>query len=133
MWLFLPICADHAKSGKKERVQQNEIWKAEHRCTINHVGSAGSMEAVESKQIFQRSTHAPQKLQYTRYLDDGDSASFKKVAESKPYGEEEIVKLECGGHVQKRVGARCRRLKQDFKGKKLEDGKGIAGAGRLTR
>ena len=40
--------------------------------------------------------------------------------------------MKCVGHVQKRVGMRCRRLKQDWKGKKLEDGEGIAGAARLT-
>ena len=38
----------------------------------------------------------------------------------------------CVGHVQKRGGTRCRRLKQDLKDKKLEDRKGIARAGRLT-
>ncbi|GFO14007.1 phenolphthiocerol synthesis polyketide synthase type i pks15/1 [Plakobranchus ocellatus] len=91
------------------------------------------MEAVGSVQIFQRSVGVSRYLKYTRYLGDGDSAPFKKVVESKPYGEvEEAVKLECVGHIQKRVGTRCRRLKQDLKGRKLGDGKGIAGTGRLT-
>jgi hypothetical protein len=38
----------------------------------------------------------------------------------------------CVGNVQKRMGARLRKLKQEYKGKKLEDGKSISGQGRLT-
>ena len=36
------------------------------------------------------------------------------------------------GHVQKRIGTALRKYKKDMKGKKLEDGKGIGGKGRLT-
>ena len=42
------------------------------------------------------------------------------------------MKLECVGHVQKRCGTRLWRLKAENRGKKLNDGKGLAGAGRLT-
>ncbi|GFS27558.1 hypothetical protein ElyMa_005281300 [Elysia marginata] len=89
------------------------------------------MEAEGSVRIFQRSCEMPRRLQYEKYPGDGDSSSFKKAADSDPY-EETIEKLECVGHVQKRVGSRLRKLKQDKKGKKLEDGKGLAAAGRLT-
>ena len=41
-------------------------------------------------------------------------------------------KLECIGHVQKRVGSRLRMLKNTNKGVKLSDGKGFGGKGRLT-
>lgn len=53
---------------------------------------------------------------------------------SKPYGDNfTIEKLECVGHVQKRMGGRLRRLCKDWKGKKLSDGKKVGGAkGRLT-
>ena len=40
--------------------------------------------------------------------------------------------MECIGHVQKRVGSRLRRLKNQNKGVKLANGKGLAGKGRLT-
>ena len=66
-------------------------------------------------------------------IGDGDTKSFKKVLESKPYGNDLIpCKLECVGHVQKRLGTRLRKLRNDMKGKKLSDGKGILGKGRLT-
>ena len=70
-------------------------------------------------------------LEIFTYLGDGDSSSFKKVVESNPYGQKEVLKLECVGHVQKRCGTRLRRLKNENKGLKLKDGKGLAGVGRL--
>lgn len=70
---------------------------------------------------------------YKEYLGDGDSKGFTAVLESKPYGDGfDITKLECVGHIQKRMGSRLRRLKRDFKKKLLSDGKGIGGSGRLT-
>lgn len=60
------------------------------------------MEASGAVNIFRRSKDS-RLLMYTQYLGDGDSASFKKVVESKPYVDPErgIEKLECVGHVQK--------------------------------
>ena len=50
---------------------------------------------------------------YNKYLGDGDSKGFMRVLESKPYGEDtNIEKLECIGHVQKRMGSRLRKLKK---------------------
>lgn len=52
---------------------------------------------------------------------------------AKPYGDStNITKLECVGHVHKRMGSRLRRLVQEWKEKKLGDGKGIGGTKRLT-
>ena len=42
----------------------------------------------------------------------------------------EIVKFECVGYVQKRMGTRLRNLKSSMKG--LDDGKCIGRKGRLT-
>jgi len=41
-------------------------------------------------------------------------------------------KIECVGHVQKRLGIRLRKIRNNFKGKKLVDGKILSGRGRLT-
>ena len=59
---------------------------------------------------------------------------LKKVLESKLYGDDlKPCKLECVGHGQKRLGTRLRKLRNDKKkGKKLSDGNGILGKGRLT-
>ena len=57
---------------------------------------------------------------------------LKQVQESKSYFDIPIRKLECVGQIQKRLGTRCRTLRQTYKGKKLSDSKGISGKGRLT-
>ncbi|GFU66589.1 uncharacterized protein TNCV_3335701 [Trichonephila clavipes] len=69
---------------------------------------------------------------YTQYLGDGDSKGFLTIKEAKVYGDTEVEKLECIGHVQKRMGTRLRNILKMSKGIKLSDGKNISGRGRLT-
>ena len=118
--------------AKDQTSNEYLLWKANHKCPANHKGTSSSMESAGAINIFHRSV-AKYNLRYTKYLGDGDSSSFSKIVESKPYGQDFIIKkLECIGHIQKRIGSRLRQLKIDHKGKKLTDGKGIAGKGRLT-
>ena len=68
------------------------------------------MESTGAIEIVQRSINN-HKLKYNIYLGDDDSSSFNKVVQSKPYGETFIInKLECVGHIQKRLGCRLRTL-----------------------
>ena len=49
------------------------------------------------------------------------------------YGEAyPVIKEECTGHVQKRMGGGLHKLKRKRRGQKLSDGKGVGGTGRLT-
>ena len=126
------ICKGCSYWEKKDKTSLDyHSWKAKHVCKVNHHGSAAAMEPCGVVRIFQRS-EVVRGLRYTKYLGDGDSSSFKKVVESDPYNGKTIEKLECVGHVQKRCGTRLRRLKSANKGMKLDDGKGLSGAGRLT-
>ncbi|GFX65998.1 uncharacterized protein TNCV_14191 [Trichonephila clavipes] len=107
-------------------------WKILHvkECLKNHNGSAGMMETVGMVRIFQRSL-SHRSVRYTSYIGDCDSKTFSSITASNPYGEDIIVsKIECVGHVQKRMGTRLRKLKQ--MSSKLSDGKSIGGKGRLT-
>lgn len=99
-------------------------------CTANYKGSSGGMEVDGAIQIFHRSLE--KNLRYTRYLGDGDSKGFAAVEGLGIYGEQDITKLECVGHVQKRMGSRLRRLIQKSKGQKLSDDKRLSGKNRLT-
>lgn len=113
---------------------QYEDWMKKHAplCTANHQGSAASMECCGLQDIFNRSERKYD-VKYVEYIGDGDTKSFKAVHDSMPYGPQvDIQKVECVGHVQKRMGTRLRNLKKKLSGKKLADGKGIGGAGRLT-
>ena len=118
--------------GRDKSSSPYEEWKASHECPINHRGSSSSMETASALRIFQRSEDF-NTLQYTYYLGDGDSSAFSSVKQAFPYGQDiEIRKLECVGHIQKRVGAHLRKLLQVHKGEILADGKKLSGEGRLT-
>ncbi|XP_025087597.1 uncharacterized protein LOC112560178 isoform X2 [Pomacea canaliculata] len=99
-------------------------------CTLTHEGSSGLMEASGTCDIFKRSVEQ-YKLRYSGFVGDGDTNTYKKVSDSMPYGNKNIDKLECVGHVQKRVGTILRNLKKCTK-EILSDGKELGGKGRLT-
>ena len=87
------------------------------------------MEATGTMEIFSSSSRK-YNLRYSKYLGDGDTASFTKVVESQPYGDKlKPVKLECVGHYQERTGNCLRQKRKDLKGVKLSDGKGISERG----
>ncbi|GFV70863.1 uncharacterized protein TNCV_372601 [Trichonephila clavipes] len=72
-------------------------------CSANYFGNSGGMEVEGALRIFNRS-EVLHNLRYTQYLGDGDSKAYKAVLESKPYKDVNIEKLECVGHVEKRMG-----------------------------
>lgn len=47
-----------------------------------------------------------------KFLGDGDSKCFSAVLASNPFGDVTVEKLECIGHVSKRMGTRLRKLKK---------------------
>ena len=102
-------------------------------CKRNHAGSAKSMEAEGAVILWDRSVQK-NKLRYTTFVGDGDSSSYGRVAALEPYGPDyPVVKEDCVGHVQKRMGTGLREVLKTNKGKKLADGKGISGRNRLTK
>ena len=101
---------------------QYDSWKANHKCSFNYVGSANGMEVEGAKRIFGRSI-TKHKLQYTTLYGDGDSKSHDAVVDI--YPGKPIQKLQCVGHVQKRVGNRLLNLKKVTKG--------LGGRGKLTK
>ena len=87
------------------------------------------MEGAGAVEIFSRSIKN-RSLIYHEYLGDGDTSSYKEVVESNPYEVFNIVptKLECVGHVQKRLGTRLRNKVKELKGTMTP----ISGKGELT-
>ncbi|GFU62097.1 uncharacterized protein TNCV_4893151 [Trichonephila clavipes] len=80
---------------------------SKHVCS-NYKGSAGNMEVVGAYRIFERSN--VRNVQYNEYYGDGDPKGYESVKTF--YGINTVTKLECIGHVQKRVGGRLRQLKK---------------------
>ncbi|GFS56961.1 uncharacterized protein TNCV_2661431 [Trichonephila clavipes] len=100
-------------------------------CATSVENGKWGMECRGVLSIFQRS-ETSRKACYTQYLGDGNSKGFLTIKEAKVYGDTEVEKLECVGHVQKRMGTRLRNILKMSKGIKLSDGKNISGRGRLT-
>ena len=97
---------------RKTNITAYENWKASHVCKLNYRGSAPGMEVIGAKRIFERSIDQ-HKLRYSDLYGDGDSKSFSAVKDV--YPGITVTKLECVGHVQKRVGTRLRNLKKNVK------------------
>ena len=102
-------------------MEYNEFM-ADHdnECLTNHKGSAGMMEPQGVVACFMRSLEK-YKTRYTQYLGDGDTKSYLEVVKNDPYNGVPINKLECIGHIQKRVGARLIKMKTDGVFKDLTD------------
>ena len=67
-------------------------------------------------------------LRFINFIGDGDSKAYYVVVKANPYGDRYPVnKGECLGHIQKCVGSRLRKLKKEYGGKKLSDGKTLRG------
>ena len=84
----------------------------------NFSGSAGLMDPIGVQKIYARSM-VSRKLRYTSYIGDGDTKSYSSVVKEQPYRHNtQIEKLECVGHVQKRLGNAIKQLKQ-IKGRRM--------------
>ena len=117
---FCKTC-NNIEKFKLNDIDQYERRQGNHKCAINYSGSSGGMEVEGAKRIFGRSVEK-HGVRYSEFYGDGDSKSFHSVKNI--YPEMTISKLECIGHVQKRVGTRLRRLKKTTKG--------LGGKGKLT-
>ena len=118
--------------GKEHSDSFNDWWEShQHACAANFSGSSGAMDSEGCLAIFKRSEEK-HGLIYSEFLGDGDSKAYNRIVTERVYGEQNVSKLECVGHVQKRMGSRLRELKRRLTGTKLHDGKAISGKGRLT-
>ena len=72
-------------------------------------------------------------IRYKYLISYGEAKTHALLLEEKPYSEgQDIEKVDCVGHVQKRMGTALHKLKKQNVCQKLSDGKTIGGAGRLT-
>ena len=118
--------------GKERSAEFHEWWDGhQHECHANFEGSSGSMDASGILNIFQRSVEG-HGMRFVEFLGDGDSKAHKLLVQEAVYGDVDIEKLECVGHVQKRLGSRLRSLKKRLGKTPLADGKPIGGAGKFA-
>lgn len=88
--------------GDDERFQE---WRREHlasgECDINFNGSSPAMEAEGASILWRRSIEL-HNMRYKWMVSDGDSKAFNTV--ENVYDDCKVIKLDCVGHVQKRMG-----------------------------
>ena len=120
----------NARKGWDREGEKYKKWKAGHVCYGGHEGSSGGMEAEAAKIMWSRAI-SKHKLRYKYMLSDGDSSSFKSVEGI--YGDgHKVHKIECVGHVGKRMYKALDKYRKDHSGKVLSDGKRVGyGKGRL--
>ena len=80
-------------------------WEGhQHECQANFSGSSGAMDAAGLLAIIQRSIEK-HNARYVEFLGDGDSKAHKNLVEKEIYGAVPVEKLDCVGHVQRRLGS----------------------------
>lgn len=117
------FCRPCSINKKKKDKKSFEEWHATthaRKCHLNFPGLSGAMEAEGAVRLWGRSEEKG--LRYVTFLGDGDSSSYKAVTnmnEGKgPYEDVTMKKEECINHVQKRMGTRLRKLKEELRRKK---------------
>ena len=120
------------KRGRCNSDEEFQEWRMEHiasnECHINFHGSSPAMETEGAKVLWNRSLER-HNIRYN-WISDGDSKAFNAVEHT--YGDNcKVIKLDCVGHVQKRMEKHLLNLKARTKGK-LADGKPTGGHGRLS-
>ena len=121
---FCKSCSVHEKLKNSDLVAYNS-WKAKHtNCRVNYHGSSPNMEVEGTRTIFERSINNG--LRYAELFSDGDSKTFPAIENVYMTCNEprKVLKRECVGHVQKRVGNHLRKLKKRVHG--------LGGKGKLT-
>ena len=106
--------AKHVPIGKTRLVQNLRNFEEYTNVHSTIPSLRGVMEADGILECFLSSVIKRQ-LRYLTYIGDGDTKSYQNVVNANPYRGYEIVKAECVGHVQKRVGTRLRKFKTDYK------------------
>ena len=109
----LPKHCQECKIKKVLDMEEDEYeqWYEGHEdvCDNNYEGSSNAMELEGVERIWKRSM-AELKLRFTTFIGDEDSEAFANLVAIKLYGDVELVKHECVGHVH--MGTALRTLKK---------------------
>lgn len=89
------------------------------------------MERQLIHQMFSRSL-ASYNVRYIAFIGDGDAKVHRHLLDNPPYVNLQVKKIEDVNHFAKRMLSRINKVKLDYKGKVLSDGKKFTGKGRMT-
>ncbi|KAG0412092.1 hypothetical protein HPB47_010769 [Ixodes persulcatus] len=135
--VFSNYCLSCSRCKAFEDEGEEELWQAFLKlvCEKNTDGSSHAMETdaamgiwqrtlfYATPQIWQRTLSYATSLQFTTFLNDGDSKAYAAVSEANFHGTAPIVKEDCTNHVAKRLSTGLQKLKTPLpRGQKLKNG-----------
>lgn len=82
------------------RAKNSGITPQPHTCTKNYTGPSSEMEWEVILEGFKSSVEL-YNLRFLRVIADGDSSTYSKLLEHKPYGDRHIEKIECTNHLHR--------------------------------
>lgn len=92
--------------------QRNGKTSKEHVCYKNYEGPSTGMEATIIAEGFKRSIEM-HNLIYERFIADGDSSTYTKIIETRPYPNITVEKLNCRNHLLRRFCNNMQKLTTD--------------------
>lgn len=95
---FCTVCARAAFRDKNP---------TEHVCGKNHVCSSASMESSILVEGFKKSVEM-YGVKFSTMIADGDSSTYKKILDARPYNKLTVEKVECRNHLLRNY---CNKLK----------------------
>ncbi|GFX68129.1 uncharacterized protein TNCV_4439521 [Trichonephila clavipes] len=140
-----PACSPDLNQKKAEKIELREDLKSRRGLAVSLeiiCHNCGESTSTMSSKISNKCYDVNLRLTYGMRAIGKDGAAARILwayefasttcKKQKIYGDTEVEKLECVGHVQKRMGTRLRNILKMSKDIKLSDGKNISGRGRLT-
>ena len=93
-----------------DRAEKQKVPIKEHKCFKNYTGPSTGMESDIIVEGFKQSVKI-HNLIYGRLISDGDSSTYSKILQSRPYQHEGITveKIECRNHLLRNF---CNKLQQ---------------------
>lgn len=82
------------------RAKNKNVEPPPHSCTKNFTGPSSEMEWETILEGFKSSVEL-YNLRYLKFISDGDSSTYAKLLENKPYGDRHIEKIECTNHLHR--------------------------------
>lgn len=92
--------------------QKNGSTPKEHPCYKNFDGSSTAMESTIIAEGFKRSIEMHNVI-YARFIADGDSSTYAKIIDSRPYPNVTVEKLNCRNHILRRFCNNMQKLMTD--------------------
>lgn len=89
------------------RAASNNLDPKPHTCFKNFAGGSSGMEAAVLVEGFQDSLES-YGIKYAKMVADGDSSTYKRILESRPYNNITVEKVECRNHLLRNF---CNKLK----------------------